>query len=144
MQGCVSCFLTNRKSQVLPFSSLFLLYFQNFQASVLILNACSLPFFFNSFFLLKRMNQYKDMVQYSTQQSIPRMHIWAQPVHRLPDVSSLLCGHGCCFPGFLAWQPWTISPSPYAWLWPASLAYSVSFRSPRDQFSKSKMGSAPK
>jgi hypothetical protein len=139
MQGCVSCFPADRKSQGFPFSSLSLLYFQNSQGSVLIHNACSLLFFFsNSFFLLKRMNQYKDIGQYSTQQSIPQTHIWAQPAHRLPDVSPLLCGHGGCFPDFLAWQPCTSSPSPYALLWPASLAYSVSLRSLRDPVSKAK------
>lgn len=103
-----------------------------------IMHAHCFFFFSNSFFLLKRMNQYKDIGQYSTQQSIPQTHIWAQPAHRLPDVSPLLCGHGGCFPDFLAWQPCTSSPSPYALLWPASLAYSVSLRSLRDPVSKAK------
>lgn len=55
----------------------------------------------------------------------------------------------CLFSSFLwTWRllprfPGLATMHFYAQLWPASLAYSVSLRSPRDPFSKSKMRSAP-
>lgn len=125
---------TGRAKAFFPLAASVVLRFQNFQSSVFIPNACLLLFVFSSFLLLQRVNQYKDTGQYNTQQSVS------------PTNSHLgSAGARCLFSALWTWRLLPRFPGlatmhfqskPYAWRQPASLAYSVSLRSPRDPKAK--------